>query len=181
MPVVVLVDEYDKPILDNMTDEQTAISVRNTLRGFYSAIKDADEHIKFAFLTGVSMFSKINLCSELNNLRDITLSPEYATICGYTRAEVETGFKEHLEKGGSDGPVDLTELTKWYNGYCFAGVPVYNPSSILLFFDNGGQYKNYWFETGTPTFLVDMIREKHHLLSGNRDFFSHITQIPAKN
>jgi hypothetical protein len=164
MPVVVLVDEYDKPILDNITDEETALSVRNTLRGFYSAIKDADEHIKFAFLTGVSKFSKMNLFSGLNNLRDITLSPDFATICGYTQADVETGFREHLAKGGSDGPVDLTELAKWYNGYSFTGEPVYNPYDILLFFQEGGKYKNYWFETGTPTFLMDMIRAKQYFL-----------------
>jgi hypothetical protein len=164
MPVVVLVDEYDKPILDNITHEDTALSVRDTLRGFYSAIKDADEHIRFAFLTGVSKFSKMNLFSGVINLRDITLSPEYGAICGYTQADVVTGFREHLARGGSDGPVNLTELATWYNGYCFGGEPVYNPSSILLFFQEGGRYKNYWFETGTPTFLVDMIREKQYPL-----------------
>ncbi len=164
MPVVVLVDEYDKPILDNITDDDTALAVRNTLRGFYSAIKDADEHIKFAFLTGVSKFSKMNLFSGLNNLTDITLDDRYATICGYTQADVETGFKEHLARTGPDGPVDLTELAKWYNGYSFSGEPVYNPYDILLFFQEGGKFKNYWFETGTPTFLMDMIRAKQYFL-----------------
>jgi len=164
MPVVVLVDEYDKPILDNITDDDTALAVRNTLRGFYSAIKDADEHIKFAFLTGVSKFSKMNLFSGLNNLTDITLDDRYATICGYTQADVETGFKEHLALLESTAPVDLMELAKWYNGYSFCGEPVYNPYDILLFFDKGGQYRNYWFETGTPTFLMDMIRAKQYFL-----------------
>jgi hypothetical protein len=164
MPVVVLVDEYDKPILDNITDEDTALSVRDTLRGFYSAIKDADEHIKFAFLTGVSKFSKMNLFSGLNNLRDITLSPEYSTICGYTQMDVETGFKEHLARTGPNGPVDLAELAKWYNGYSFSGEPVYNPYDILLFFQEGGKFKSYWFESGTPTFLMDMIRDKQYFL-----------------
>jgi len=164
MPVVVLVDEYDKPILDNILDEQNALSVRDTLRGFYSAIKDADEHLRFAFLTGVSKFSKMNLFSGLNNLTDITLDDRYATICGYTQADVETGFKEHLARTGPNGPVDLAELAKWYNGYSFTGEPVYNPYDILLFFDKGGQYKNYWFETGTPTFLMDMIRDKQYFL-----------------
>ena len=167
MPVVVLVDEYDKPILDNITDEDTALSVRNFLRGFYSAIKDADEHIKFAFLTGVSKFSKMNLFSGLNNLRDITLSPEYSTICGYTQMDVETGFKEHLARTGPAGPVDPVdpaELAKWYNGYSFSGESVYNPYDILLFFQEGKKFKSYWFETGTPTFLMDMIRAKQYFL-----------------
>jgi hypothetical protein len=164
MPVVVLVDEYDKPILDNITDEDTALSVRDTLRGFYSAIKDADEHIKFAFLTGVSKFIKMNLFSGLNNLTDITLDDRYATICGYTQADVETGFKEYLTLLESNAPIDLVELAKWYNGYSFGGEPVYNPYDILLFFDKGGQYRNYWFETGTPTFLMDMIRAKQYFL-----------------
>jgi hypothetical protein len=164
MPVVVLVDEYDKPILDNITNEQTALSVRNTLRGFYSAIKDADEHIKFAFLTGVSKFSKMNLFSGLNNLTDITLDDRYATICGYTQADVETGFKKYLTLLESTAPVNLAELAKWYNGYSFGGEAVYNPYDILLFFDKGGQYKNFWFETGTPTFLMDTIRDKQYFL-----------------
>jgi hypothetical protein len=164
MPVVVLVDEYDKPILDNITDEDTALSVRDTLRGFYSAIKDADEHIKFAFLTGVSKFSKMNLFSGLNNLTDITLDNRYATICGYTQMDVETGFKEYLDRTGPSGPVDPAELAKWYNGYSFSGESVYNPYDILLFFDKDRQYKSYWFETGTPTFLMDMIRDKQYFL-----------------
>jgi hypothetical protein len=106
----------------------------------------------------------MNLFSGLNNLRDITLSPEYATICGYTQTDVEISFKEHLARTGPDGPVDLAELAKWYNGYSFSGEPVYNPYDILLFFQEGGKFKNYWFETGTPTFLMDMIRAKQYFL-----------------
>jgi hypothetical protein len=164
MPVVILIDEYDKPILDNITDNDTALIMRDGLRDLYSVIKGMDPFIRFVFLTGVSKFSKMNLFSGLNNLRDITLSPEYATICGYTQMDVETGFKEHLARTGPDGPVDLTELAKWYNGYSFSGEPVYNPYDILLFFQEGGKFKNYWFETGTPTFLMDMIRAKQYFL-----------------
>ncbi len=164
MPVVVLVDEYDKPILDNITREDTALAVRDILRGFYSAIKDADEHIRFAFLTGVSKFSKMNLFSGLNNLTDITLDKRYATICGYTQKDLENSFKDHIAQTVSGDKADLSELAKWYNGYSFTGEPVYNPYDILLFFDNGGQYKSYWFETGTPTFLMDMIRDKQYFL-----------------
>ncbi len=158
MPVVILVDEYDKPILDNITDESAAIEMRNGLRDLYSAIKDSDQYIKFAFLTGVSKFSKMNLFSGLNNLRDITLSSDYATICGYAQKDVENRFSEYL-----DG-VDLEELKNWYNGYSFSGESVYNPYDILLFFQEGKKYKSYWFETGTPTFLIDMIREKKYHL-----------------
>jgi hypothetical protein len=165
MPVVILIDEYDKPILDNITDNDTAFIMRDGLRDLYSVIKGMDPFIRFAFLTGVSKFSKMNLFSGLNNLRDITLSPDFATICGYTQADVETGFKDHLTNAGpGGGPVDLLELAKWYNGYSFTGEPVYNPYDILLFFQEGGKYKNYWFETGTPTFLMDMIRAKQYFL-----------------
>jgi hypothetical protein len=164
MPVVILIDEYDKPILDNITDNDTAFIMRDGLRDLYSVIKGMDQYIRFAFLTGVSKFSKMNLFSGLNNLTDITLDDRYATICGYTQADVEISFKEHLAKSGPDGPVDLAELAKWYNGYSFSGEPVYNPYDILLFFDKGGQYKNFWFETGTPTFLMDMIRDKQYFL-----------------
>lgn len=154
MPVVILIDEYDKPILDNITNESAAIEMRNNLRDLYSAIKDSDQYIRFAFLTGVSKFSKMNLFSGLNNLRDITLSSEYSPICGYTQKDVEQSFVEYLDN------VNLDELKNWYNGYSFSGEPVYNPYDILLFFQEGKKYKSYWFETGTPTFLIDMIREK---------------------
>ena len=158
MPVAVLVDEYDKPILDNITDEATALDIRNILRGFYTAIKDSDEYVKFVFLTGVSKFSKMNLFSGLNNLRDITLSAEYNAICGYSQKDIEYSFQGYL-KG-----LDLKNLKKWYNGYSFSGEPLYNPYDILLFFQEGRRFKSYWFETGTPTFMVDMIREKKYYL-----------------
>jgi len=158
-PVAILIDEYDKPILDNITDEPKAIEMRNNLRDLYSVIKDSDEYIKFAFLTGVSKFSKMNLFSGLNNLTDITLDNRYATICGYTQKDVESVFNDYLQN------VDMNELKRWYNGYSFIGESVYNPYDILLFFDKGNQFTSYWFETGTPTFLIDMIREKqYHLL-----------------
>ncbi|MBF0390871.1 MAG: AAA family ATPase, partial [Desulfamplus sp.] len=95
--VVVVIDEYDKPILDNITDESKALEMRNNLRNLYSVIKDSDEYIKFTFLTGVSKFSKMNLFSGLNNLQDITLLPEYATICGYTQNDVEVVFKDYIK------------------------------------------------------------------------------------
>jgi hypothetical protein len=165
MPVVILIDEYDKPILDNIiTDNETAIAMRDGLRDIYSVIKGMDKYIRFVFLTGVSKFSKMNLFSGLNNLRDITLSPEYGTICGYTQADVENSFSEYLNPAKPEDKVDLEELKRWYNGYSFAGEPVYNPYDILLFFQEGNKFKSYWFETGSPTFLMDMIREKQYFL-----------------
>ena len=152
--VVILVDEYDKPILDNITEKEIARSMRDGLRNLYSVIKAADAYIKFVFITGVSKFSKVNLFSGLNNLEDITLNPEYAVICGYTEKELST-FDERLID------VNREELKLWYNGYNFLGGSVYNPFDILLFLKSK-TYKNYWFETGNPSFLIDLIRENNY-------------------
>lgn len=155
---VILVDEYDKPILDNITVPETATEMRNGLRNFYSVIKDSDEHVRFAFLTGVSMFSKVSIFSGLNNLKDLTLDPTYSTICGYTQTELETVFAEHLEG------VSLEEMKSWYNGYQWLGKGVYNPFDVLLFLDTGKSFRPYWFETGTPTFLVELFKnQRYHL------------------
>lgn len=154
---VVLVDEYDKPILDNITEPDQAIEIREGLKNLYSVIKDSDAHIRFAFLTGVSKFSKVSLFSGLNNLRDITLSPQYATICGYTEAEMTKVFAEHLK----DRPLD--EIRNWYNGYSWLGESVYNPFSILNYLEEGG-FLNYWFESGTPEFLVKLFKKKRYFI-----------------
>ncbi|WDN89022.1 hypothetical protein BuS5_01990 [Desulfosarcina sp. BuS5] len=153
--VVVLVDEYDKPILDNIDHPDIAIEMREGLKNFYTIIKDSDEYIKFAFLTGVSKFSKVNLFSGLNNLKDITLDKRYATICGYTEEDIKQVFFEYL-----DG-VDFGMLREWYNGYNFLGEKVYNPYDILLYLDSG-LFKNYWFETGSPAFLIKLIQERQY-------------------
>ncbi|MEZ5451231.1 MAG: ATP-binding protein [Thiothrix sp.] len=155
---VILIDEYDKPILDNITEPEIAAEMRNGLRNFYSVIKDSDEHVCFAFLTGVSKFSKVSVFSGLNNLKDITLDPAYSTLCGYTQAELESVFSEHLQD------VDLTEMKAWYNGYQWLGEGVYNPFDVLLFLDTGKIFRPYWFETGTPTFLIELFRnQRYHL------------------
>jgi len=146
--VVVLVDEYDKPILDNLTEPDRARVMRDGLRDIYSVLKDADAHLRFVFITGVSKFSKVSLFSGLNNLRDITLSPEYSAICGYTDPDVDTVFAPELEG------LDRERIRRWYNGYNWRGEAVYNPFDLLLLFQER-EYKSYWFETGTPTFLVD--------------------------
>jgi len=156
--VVILIDEYDKPILDNITNKETSKEIRDGLKNIYSVIKDSDQYLKFAFLTGVSKFSKVSLFSGLNNLEDISLDARYATICGYTHNDIKLHFEERL-----DG-VDLDELKKWYNGYNFLGEGVYNPFDILLFFSKGKIYSHYWFETGSPSFLIEVLREKSFFL-----------------
>ena len=155
--VVILIDEYDKPILDNITDTEIAAELREGLKDLYSVIKGHDANIHFAFLTGVSKFSKVSLFSGLNNLTDITLDSQYATLCGYTETEMTAAFADHL-KGKS-----VSEIRQWYNGYAWLGEAVYNPFSILNFLRTG-VFRNYWFETGTPDFLVKMIMERNHLV-----------------
>ena len=149
--VVVLVDEYDKPILDALEVPEVARANRDYLRGFYSVIKDSDAHVRFSFLTGVSRFSKVSLFSGLNNVTDLTLDPGYSTICGYTDADLDTVFAPEL-----DG-LDRDAIREWYNGYGWrGGERVYNPYDILLLFRNR-EFGAWWFETGTPAFLVQTL------------------------
>ena len=150
-PVAVLVDEYDKPILDALEVPEVARANRDFLRGLYATIKDSDAHIKFTFLTGVSKFSKVSLFSGLNNLKDITLDARYSAICGYTDADLDTVFAPELPG------LDRDQIREWYNGYSWLGEEkVYNPFDILLLFDKR-QFGTYWFETGTPTFLIETL------------------------
>ena len=149
--VAVLVDEYDKPILDALDAPEIARANRDFLRGVYSVIKDSDPHVRFAFLTGVSKFSKVSLFSGLNNLTDITLDPHYSAICGYTEADLDTVFAPELPG------LDRDEIRRWYNGYRWLGEEkVYNPFDILLLF-RSREFAAHWFETGTPTFLIDTL------------------------
>ncbi len=154
--VVVLVDEYDKPILDNITEYRSdaAREMRDGLRDLYSVIKDSDAHIKFAMLTGVSKFSKVSLFSGLNNLKDITLDARYSAICGYTDADIDTVFAPELFD------LDREQIRHWYNGYNWLGTSVYNPFDALLLFDTR-QFRAHWFETGTPDFLVALLMQRH--------------------
>ena len=156
--VVVLVDEYDKPLLDNIGNDEHLEEIQRTLRGFYSEIKNNDHHVKFGFITGISKFSQMSFFSDLNNLTDITLDPTYATITGYTQNDLEKTFEDFL-----DG-VDLKKMKKWYNGYNFLGTPVYNPFDVLTFFDQGNVYKNYWWNTGRQSFLTSMLERKNYHL-----------------
>ena len=149
--VAVLVDEYDKPILDALEVPEVARANRDYLRGLYSTIKFGDAHIAFSFLTGVSKFSKVSLFSGLNNLIDITLEPHYSAICGYTEADLDAVFAPELLG------LDRNEIRTWYNGYNWLGEEaVYNPFDVLLLFRRRA-FAAYWFETGTPTFLIEML------------------------
>ncbi|MEY6434301.1 AAA family ATPase, partial [Thioalkalicoccus limnaeus] len=154
---VVLVDEYDKPILDNLTNPDAARAIRDGLRSLYSVIKDSDAHIRFAFLTGVSKFSKVSLFSGLNNLRDITVSREYSALCGYTEIDLDQVFAPEL------AGLDRDQIRAWYNGYNWTGETVYNPFDLLLLFQER-LFRPWWFETATPTFLVDLLTERHTFL-----------------
>jgi len=152
--VVVLVDEYDKPILDMLEDPEIARANRNYLRGLYAVIKRCDEHVGFCFLTGVSKFSKVSLFSGLNNLEDITLAPRFSSICGYTESDLDTVFAAELEG------LDRERLREWYNGYSWGGDErVYNPFDVLLLLKQR-QFRNWWCETGNSTFLVNLLLEK---------------------
>lgn len=156
--VVILADEYDKPILDNLSNTRVAAEAREILRRFYGTIKGADRYLKFVLLTGVSKFSRMNLFSGLNNLQDITLSKDYATITGFTQYDLESVFAEHLKD------VDMRKVKTWYNGYNYFEEPLYNPYDILLFLSNRCEFKNYWWGTGNPAFLVEKLREQDYFL-----------------
>lgn len=156
--VVVLVDEYDKPILDNLDNVSRAETLRDGLKNFYSVLKDSDRHIKFCFITGVSKFSRVSIFSDLNNPEDISLDPLFGALCGYTQQELEATFTERLSG------VDLEQLRKWYNGYNFLGVEkVYNPFDVLLCLKKK-QFGGYWFESATPSFLIKWLRHRQTYL-----------------
>ncbi|UTY29601.1 ATP-binding protein [Treponema putidum] len=166
--VVILVDEYDKPLLQTMgVNEALNEEYRNTLKAFYSVIKTCDQYIRFAFLTGVTKFSKVSIFSDLNNLKDISMLNDYAEVCGLTQDEIENTFKPEIERlaGNTKNSYDkmIEELKKRYDGYKFSvlGESVYNPFSILSTLDSG-ELKNYWFATGTPTFLVNYLKDAHY-------------------
>ena len=152
--VVLLVDEYDKPILDILENPDLAKANRDYLRGFYGIIKGSAEHVRFCLVTGVIMFSKVNLFSGLNNLEDISLDPRYATLCGYTDADLDTVFAPELPG------LDREAVRRWYNGYHWRGKEkVYNPFDVLLLFRNR-EFRPWWFETGSPDFLFRLLMDK---------------------
>ena len=159
---VVLIDEYDKPILDALEVPEVARANRDYLRGLYAVIKSSDAHLRFAFLTGVSKFSKVSLFSGLNNLQDLTLDPRYSAICGYTEADLDAVFAPELPG------LDRDAIREWYNGYSWRGEEkVYNPFDILHL--RNREFRAWWFETGTPAFLVETLFRRRHLGGPGRD------------
>ena len=160
---VVIIDEYDKPLLGTIDMGKLREKMRNTLKGFYGVLKSADPHLKFVFLTGVTKFSHVSVFSDLNHLNDISLDPGYADICGITQEELESVFKPEiasvLGKSKKKRNDYLEELRRFYNGYRFSEKPlkVYNPFGLLMHFGKEGKFLSYWYDTGTPTFLVKLI------------------------
>lgn len=152
--VVVLIDEYDKPIIDYLgTDTAKAVENRDVMKAFYSILKDADPHLQFVFITGVSKFARVSIFSDLNNLLDLTIDNRMSGICGITQIELEHYFAEELKE------FDINQIKIWYNGYTWdLKTRVYNPFSLLNFFIKK-QFQNFWFETGTPTFLINLTKE----------------------
>jgi len=160
--VVVLIDEYDKPIIDNINNIEVLKDIQNVLKNFYGVFKSNDAFIEFLFVTGVSRFSGTSLFSGFNNPDDITLDYNYALICGITQEELESSFSDHIDDTAKFLKYNknelLYELKKWYNGYSWDGkVLVYNPNSLLKFFKKK-EFNNYWFATGTPSFLIEKIK-----------------------
>jgi hypothetical protein len=163
--VVVLIDEYDKPIIDYLeknTLEQAKIN-REVLRSFYAVLKSSDKHLQLVFITGISKFAQVSIFSHLNNLNDITLDAEYATLTGYNQEELEHYFDAHLQvvqqKLGTDRQRLLDEMRDWYNGYSWDGKQrVYNPFGVLRFLAIK-RFTNFWFSTGNPGFLIEQMRK----------------------
>ncbi|MDR0911260.1 MAG: ATP-binding protein [Methanobrevibacter sp.] len=176
--IVVLIDEYDFPIIDNMDNIKIAEENKTILSEFYQVLKKSERYIHFLFLTGVSKFSKTTIFSKLNNLTDLTIDPRYATICGYTQKELNSYFNEYIlklaDKKGDNYDKTLERIKNCYDGYSWDGENfLYNPNSILKTLDQK-RYSNFWFESGTPTFLLDLIKRDNidisNFLSLNASF-----------
>jgi hypothetical protein len=189
---VVLIDEYDVPILDAIGKPEMA-GIREFLQGFYRKLKANDDYLKFIFLTGISKFSKVLIFSVLNSMDDITMNKKYASLCGYTQRELEHCFSEYIDdtarENGMTVEAVLDGIRRWYDGYSWDGKTfVYNPFSTLLFFENQ-EFSSYWFASGTPTFLMELFKKRNDLSvvlqpvrAGSSAFDSwdvdYITEIP---
>ncbi len=161
--VVILLDEYDKPILNNIGKSESS-DVLTCMKSFYSVIKAFESKLRFAFITGVSKFCHVSLFSDLNNLTDISMDARYATMFGYTQDELEANFGERISALAGIQDIDAykEKIKDWYNGYRFHwnSKTVYNPVSLAKFFESGGEFNNYWFSTGTPSFLMELAKQK---------------------
>jgi hypothetical protein len=164
--VVVIIDEYDKPLLSTIGSPDTHRKTREALKAFYGVLKSSDAYLKFVFLTGITKFSQVSVFSDLNNITDISLNPRYYDLCGITQEELERDFageiEEVLEIKGTDRGSYLGEVKRYYNGYRFSERPetVYNPFGLLNHFNERGKFSAYWFATGTPTFLITLIEQQ---------------------
>ena len=172
--VVILVDEYDKPMLQAIGNESLQDEYRNILKAFYSVLKTQDRYIRFAFLTGVTKFGKVSVFSDLNNLDDISMDRRYIDICGITEQEIHTYFEDSLhdlaDATGSDYETVCRKLRRLYDGYHFTNnsIGIYNPFSLLKTL-NKSEYGDYWFETGTPSFLVHLLQQADYDLNRLQD------------
>lgn len=166
--VVLLIDEYDKPILNNL-NKPALSEIKQVMNTFYSVAKSVDEHLRFVFITGVSKFAKVSVFSGMNNLTDISMDREYSALCGITQQELESNFSNAITQLSQQEKLEPTKLLakikQWYNGYHFEenATSVYNPYSLLSLFSKG-KFKNYWFTTATPTFLLDLIQQRQYEL-----------------
>ena len=165
--VVILIDEYDKPIIDHLENTEKAVEMREVMKGFFTILKGNDSHIRFLLLTGVSKFSKAGVFSNLNHLDDLTLNNMSSTLVGITQAEIEENFSEYIEATMSELKMQredlISKIQHWYNGYRFSkkGEKVFNPFSTLQFF-NRMDFQHHWFETGTPSFLIKQIIKQNY-------------------
>ena len=168
--VVVLIDEYDAPLLDVSHQNDLLQEMRQIMRNFYSPLKDCDPHLKFVFITGITKFSQLSIFSELNNLKNISMIPEFAAVCGITEEEMLTQMSDYIDKFAQDNEQTrdeaIADLKRQYDGYHFAwpSSDIYNPFSLLNALQDR-MLKSYWFESGTPTFLIEKLREFHTLPS----------------
>lgn len=165
--VVILIDEYDKPLLQNLHDEKTQTQLRNMLKPFYGVLKTMDRAIRFALLTGVTKFGKVSVFSDLNNLMDISMDNRYVEICGITEKEIHAYLEEELKELAETQELDYEEtsqkLKERYDGYHFTAksAGIYNPFSLLNTFAKM-EFGDYWFETGTPSYLVELLKHTHY-------------------
>jgi hypothetical protein len=165
--VAILIDEYDKPLLSTIGQTELHEAYKGILKAFYGVLKSADAHLKFALITGVTKFGQVSVFSDLNQIIDLTLHPAYATLCGLTEAELLRDFREDIEElaaaGGLDFAACLEKIRRWYNGYRFEekAVGVYNPFSTLNLLSRQ-KFEPFWFATGTPTFLVELLKQSDY-------------------
>ncbi|MCL2283682.1 MAG: ATP-binding protein [Fibromonadales bacterium] len=165
-PVVIIVDEYDCPMLDTLNFPKNHEAIRKELQGFYKVLKSCDKYLKFAFITGVTKFSQVSLFSGMNQPEDISMHPDFCALCGITQEELEKNFDVEIEEGSKFLKLEkgeyLSKLKSYYNGYHFSrdAVSVYNPTSIIKHFISLFDFKPFWSETGTPSFLVDYVKNQ---------------------